>query len=616
MYVFVGRNSIYRLLMAVLAIVLILSTGLAVAQENQEKTISEIKITGNDHVSTDSVLAAITLKPGATFSELTVQQAKQAIESMGYFQPGVTVGTETLDSGVRLVFNVVENPMVKEISISGNTVIPTEKLQSLMRTSVGSVLNTNTLLQQDVKAIEAFYEKEGYAAYVTEEIGIDPQTGVLKIPIMEIRIESIKVTGNRKTKSDVVLREMQQKPGDVYNLRALSADIQRIYDLNIFELEGAIPYKTEPGSDIGKVNIVIPVKEKQTGAVTLGLGYSSKQGLVGQAKVSEDNFRGRAQKANVLWEQSGERGASYEVGFFEPWLDSHQTSLGVNLYNKLIFRFSSNVFGGTTSSANDYDERRKGGSITIGRPLSRINRGFLTFRSESVDTSIIETVFDPDLFNLNQSATIISGTGRFSSDTRDSQIDTYAGGYNSLAMEVGNADFQRQNLSSVVEDLKGTFVKYSLDGRRYFSKGGPRKELNEQRPRVAVRLMAGSLTGEVPFFEQYFIGGAESLRGFKEDRFWGRSMLLASGEYRFPLAKSLTGVGFVDYGDAWGAPEEYRLKPGGADLIDNFDQHGSFSGNLGYGVGIRVQTPLGPLRLDYGFSNEGSRAHFSIGQAF
>jgi outer membrane protein insertion porin family len=156
------------------------------------------------------------------------------------------------------------------------------------------------------------------------------------------------------------------------------------------------------------------------------------------------------------------------------------------------------------------------------------------------------------------------------------------------------------------------FAKYSIDLRRYFSKGGARKEINEHRNVFATRLMAGSLSGSVPFFEQYFVGGAETLRGFKEDRFWGKNMLLASTEYRFPLGSSLTGVVFTDYGDAWGAPADYLIIPD----LDNYTQHESFKGNLGYGVGIRVQTPIGPLRLDYGFSNEGSRAHFSIGQVF
>ena len=616
MFLTVGSNNMCKRLVPLLAAVLLVS-GMAVAQERQ---IAEINILGNEHVSTEAILAAVALKPGMPFAESTIEQAKQSIESMGYFQPGVTVGTESTDAGAKVVFNVVENPVVKKVDITGNTVIETEKLLSLLRTSVGSVLNTNTFLQQDVKAVEAYYEEQGYVALVTEEIGIDPQTGVLKIPIMEIRIEDIQVTGNRKTKPYVILREMQQKPGDIYNLKTLAGDIQRIYDLDIFELEGAVPYKTEPGSDLGKVNVIIPVKERRTGQISLGLGYSSKQKIVGQAKLSEDNFRGRAQRVNLLWEQSGSRGSGYEVGFFEPWLDSSHTSLGLNVYNKLIFRFSSNVFGTSTGTVNDYDERRKGGSLTIGRPFGRTNRGFLTLRTESVDTRIEDATLLTSLFNLNQDANITSGTTRFTNETRDSQIDPYTGAYNSFAVELGKASFEKQDLALVAQSIDGTFAKYSIDVRRYFSKGGPRRELDEQRPRLAVRLMAGSLSGEVPFFEQYFVGGAETLRGFREDRFWGRNMFLASAEYRFPLAKSLTGVAFVDYGDAWGGPEEYRKRavpPADiTDLIDGFPQHESFSANVGYGIGIRVRTPIGPLRLDYGFSTEGSRAHFSIGHVF
>lgn len=635
-------NTRVRRLTAVLMIALLISGTMAAVA--QERTIAEIKIAGNSRVSTDAVLAAIALKPGMPFTEQAAQQAKQAIESMGYFQPGVVVGTETTDAGIAVVFTVVENPVVKQINITGNTVIETEKLLALMRTSVGTVLNTETLLQQDIRAIEGYYEEMGYAAYVTEEIGIEPETGILKIPIMEIRINSIQVTGNKKTKDVVILREMQQKPGDVYNLRLLHNDIQRIYDLNIFELEGASPYRTEPGEDLGKVDIIIPVKERQTGAITLGLGYSSKQKLVGQARVTEENFRGRGERVNLLWEQSGNRGSSYEVGFFEPWLDNKNTSLGLNVYNKLIFRFTSNVFGTSASSANDYDERRKGGSITLGRPLSDVNRGFLTFRTESVDTRIRDVALIGSLFNLNQDANITSGTARFTNDTRDSQIDPFLGGHNSLALEVGQTDFTLQGLDPdrATSSIDGTFVKYSIDARRYFSKGGRRTELTEQRPRLALRFMGGSVSGDVPFFEQYFVGGAETLRGYKDDRFWGRSMLLASAEYRVPVSKGLTGVAFIDYGDAWGSPEEYRkrlvdepvLDPGTGepvldpdtgdpittpvvqDLIRDFTQHDSFSGNLGYGLGIRVQTPIGPLRLDYGFSKEGSRAHFSIGHVF
>ncbi len=622
-------NSIRRRLVALALIIVLIVPSVAIAQDAKEQPIVDIKITGNDHVSSEAIMAALSLKPGMNFSEASIQQAKQSIESMGYFQPGVTVGTESVAGGIRAIFNVVENPVVKAVNITGNTVAPTEKLLSLMRTSVGSVLNTDTLLQKDVRAIEGYYEEQGYIAYVTEDIGIDPKTGALNIPINEVKIENVKITGNKKTKSDVVLREMRQRAGDVYNVKTLHADLQRIYDLDIFELESASSYKTEPGSDLGKVNVIIPVKEKKTGEVSVGLGYSSKNKLVGQAKLSENNFRGRAEKVNLLWEQSGTRGSSYEAGFYEPWLDKKNTSLGVNLYNKLIYRFSSSqALGGgvgfNTGNASNYDERRKGGSLTLSRPLGLLNRGFLTFRAEGVDSGVADVVSTNVPFNLKQAASVNSGTTRFTNDSRDSQLDPFVGGYNSGALEFGGVGFTKKNINLSEQKVSNPFAKYSIDVRRYISKGGPRKDFNEKRKRIAVRVMGGAISGLVPFSEQYFVGGAESLRGYKEDRFWGKYMLLASAEYRMPLAPSLTGVAFVDYGDAWGAPIEYRKvvgtdasgNPALTDLIEQFTQHESFQGNVGYGFGIRVNTPLGPLRLDYGFGKEGSRAHFSIGQVF
>lgn len=646
-------NSIQRRLLALLLTFILVVPTVAIAQEKQ---IVDIKITGNDHVSSEAIIAAMNLKAGTEFSEAVMQQAKQSIESMGYFQPGVTVGTESVEGGVRAIFNVVENPIIKQISITGNTVVPTEKLQSLLRTSVGNVLNTETLLQKDVPAIEGYYEELGYIAYVTEDIGVEPKTGILKIPVMEVRIENIKVTGTKKTKDYVLLREMKQKPGDVYNIKTLHSDLQRIYDLDVFEIESASSFKTESGSDLGKVNVIIPVKEKKTGEVSVGLGYSSKQKIVGQAKMSENNFRGRAEKVNLLWEQSGIRGSSYEAGFFEPWLDHKNTSLSVNLYNKLIYRFSANNSlnaGLSTTSASNSFERRKGGSVSISRPFSLINRGFLTMRSESVNSGALDGVLLSTQANLGQNANINSGSFRFTNDSKDSQLDPFMGGYNSSALELGTTrytDSTWNDTNMLSNKIDGTFAKYSIDLRKYLSKGGQRKDFNEKRKRIAIRLMGGTLTGNTPFSEQFFVGGAESLRGYKEDRFWGKYMMLASAEYRMPLAPSLTGVAFMDYGDAWGAPLEYRVtpqlqsvpdptvanpeqtkqvfKPGldGTPLLQpliatsatdqSYVQHSNFSPSIGYGVGIRVNTPLGPLRLDYGFGKEGSRAHFSIGHVF
>jgi outer membrane protein insertion porin family len=182
--------------------------------------------------------------------------------------------------------------------------------------------------------------------------------------------------------------------------------------------------------------------------------------------------------------------------------------------------------------------------------------------------------------------------------------------YSSYALELGKADFT----SLSTQSGNTFFSKYSADFRKYFSKGGARVDMNDRRRTIAVRLMVGGLTGNVPFFEQYFLGGAETLRGYREDRFWGRNMVLLNTEYRFPVTAGLTGVGFVDVGDAWGAIPDYLTA--GSAFGEDLTQHSGFKASVGYGIGIRVRTPIGPIRLDYGFGNEGSRAHFSLGHAF
>lgn len=629
---FATRGNVISRAVAALLIAMLLVPAMAFAQERQ---ITEVRIVGNEHISTEAVLAVIALSPGTPYTDPAVQAARQAIEKMGYFER-VTVSTENTDGGVRVIFNVIENPVVKDIVITGNTVVTTEKLRSLMRTAVGGVLNLNALGQQDIPAIERYYDEQGYIAYVTENYGIDKE-GVLTIPILEVRIEDVRVVGNTKTKTFVILREMQQKPGDVFNRRLLFDDLRRIYDLEIFDRESAEGYRLEAGSDLGKVIVTIPVKERKTGEVSVGLGYSSREKLVGQAKLSERNFRGRAETVNLLWEQStgndGNGGSSYELGFFEPWVDAKHTSLGVNVYNKLIYRFSSDFIGTTSdTTSGGYAERRKGGSATLSRPLDRLSRGFLTARSESVSSNIGTSSV------LASSGNVTSGTLRYTRSSRDSEVEPLTGSYSSYSAEIGNADFDHfdrfitvpvinpapgqpvtQQIPAFVREAS-IFTKYSADYRRYFSKGGPRKELNEKRRVLAVRLMGGTLAGNVPFFEQYFVGGAESLRGYREDRFWGNNMFLASVESRIPLGQSLTGVVFLDAGDAWGASSEFRdpAASGLGNLLTTLPQHSNFSPRFGYGLGIRVGTPIGPLRLDYGFGSDTprSRAHFSIGHVF
>jgi outer membrane protein insertion porin family len=606
----IGGGAFQRTLSLLLVLLLLIPT-IAFAQE---KPVTEIKIAGNTHISSDAILAVISpyLKVGSVYSETAVQAARTAIRNMGYFSDEPTTSIEVSATGVKITFNVIENPVVKQIKITGNTKMSTAKLLSLMRTQVGLVYNENTI-SKDADAIQKLYSNAGYLAQVTENLGID-SNGVVTVPIMEIRIEAIRITGLKKTKSIVVLREMELKPGDVFNRITMAQDITHVYDLDIFDREVTDPYTLESGSSFDKIIIVIPLKEKKTGEVTVGVGYSATDKLTGRAQLSQNNFRGMAETVNLLWTESIVGGPGFDIGFFEPWLDKKHTSLGLDLYDKNIYRFSSSILADTS---NNYDERREGGSATLGRPLSRQTRGFFTFRAESVRTGLLNTsgnlitptTGDPLIADGN----VVSGTFRLTNDKRDSTLEPFNGTYSSVSVETGDAD--STELGTTIHE-NGTFTKYSFDVRSYLSKGGLRKTPSERRKVIALRLMAGSLTGPVPFFEQYFMGGAETLRGYREDRFWGTNMFLSSIEYRHPMAPSLTGVLFVDCGDAWGAPLQYRENTQQQPVLSDLTQHANFQPTLGYGLGIRVITPIGPLRLDYGFGNEGSRAHFSIGHVF
>ena len=585
----------------------------AFAQEPQK--VVQIAVSGNQNINADTILNAVSLKPGDEYTEQAADRDRASIMSLGLFI-AVTVHKEEVPGGVKITYEVTENPKITEIKIVGSEPVPASKILEIMKTKPGHVLNTTTL-NQDIEAIETYYKDEGYVGYV---ISAEPDinTGTLVISIVVNTVESIEITGNKKTKAYVFLREMKTKPGSVFNVKVLNQDITRIYNLDI--LEDIKPYQVQTGSEIGRIKIIIPVVEKKTGQVSVGVAYSSRQRLVGQARLSETNFRGRAQGLNILWEQATVSAVggptSYEVGFYEPWLDSRHTSLSVSGYNKLLYRFSQGVFG-TTAFANDqtYTERHKGGDLTLSRPISDAIRVYVGARTESVDTNPALLSLTGDLAKIAQKGSVTVGSLRAVRNTRDIDLDPSCGGYEGIAVEFGSTDAVRfvQNAAapSGFDEVpfEGTFTKFSVDLRRYFSKGGRKTSPEDRRTTLAVRIRAGTASGRVPFFEQFFVGGSESLRGYREDRFWGNSMFLASVELRYPMAQGITLVApFVDYGGAWNGNPDF--------FIGELSQDPKFVGHYGVGIGMRVTTPIGHIRLDYGVGSEGGRTHFSMGQAF
>ena len=585
-------------------------------QEPTPPKIIEINVVGNKNINRESILAAAGLKVGDPITQASLDEAKRRLlmtQNFGARHPedpdgGVRITADVGPDGAKVTIEVDENDKVRGINITGTGPIPVAEIRALMQTKEGMILNTGWLIA-DTERISKYYQDKGYQPYFGE-VNVD-DNGIVTIPVGVAKVNKIRITGLKKTKEYVVLREMQLKPGDYYNLNVFKRDIQRIYNTDLFE-DLSTSLSTQ---ELGKVDVTLSITEKRTGTFVVGVGYSSRQELVGHAQLGENNFLGRGQQVNLMWETGGVANRnSVEVGFTEPWLDRRNTSLSVNLYDKTVYRFGRSIGsiggGSSLSDESDYYETHTGGSVTISRPFRETYRGYVGLRYDNVKVPLLDLSAEDAA--ILQSGPLTVMNLRVTHNTRDLDIEPATGGYETVSGDIGRADLKpvaRVNGEPVGVVGSVTFQKLQADLRRYVSPAGPRKTPKDRRNTIALRLALGVANGTLPFSEQYFVGGAETLRGYQEDRFWGSQMLLGSAEFRSPLANALTGVVFADVGDAWGG--KYTDV-----AIQGFRQHNSFRPSVGFGFGLRVVTPIGPIRIDQGFGSEGARTHFSIGHVF
>jgi len=613
--------------------------GSAFAQEG--RLINKVTVLGTKYTNADAVTLAASnarVRVGAPFSVKALEDAKTAIQNTGFYAGISYRFEETPDRLIQVVFTVAENPMVDVISFTGNHAIKSEDLLKIMESKPGRILNNKTL-SADVLKIPKHYQAQGLRALVVvEEVSIDPKTRTLTIPILETVVESVDVQGAIKTQKNVVLRELQTKPGRPYNDNLLREDLSRLMRLGIF---ADVNTSAEPGSDLDKTKITLAVQEQRTGQVGVSVGYSARQRLIGTVNLNEQNFRGRGEGLDLQWSIAGGISRnSYELGFTEPWLDKNNTSAGINLYDRFAFRFNRILSANFTNdlNSNQYYEERRGGGINISRPLTRdrFTRAFAGIRVEGVNANNLQQNYDAlsdtDIQNLRgslvQNGNIHAISLGITANPVDNAQDPAKGYLFAPSVELGQSNFRYEkprlnpNFGQAGEPRllienraqNGPFAKYTLDMRRYVSLSGERKKdnLRESKKVWASRLQLGAATGNIAFSEQFFMGGPDNLRGFFDDRFWGNRSLLFSNELRIPTGKDgqLGFVLFSDVGDAWGATDVNM------ENIPGFGQHKNFKPRTSFGAGLRIKTPVGPVRLDVGFGDGSPRTHFSIGQAF
>ncbi len=581
------RHFGHLLLSAVIALVFVLgSAAPSHAADLTGKKVTAVSVSGNLSVPESDIMAVVKLKPGDTLSADKVQQDLRAIYELGSFFDVVSNFTE-VPEGVKVVYTVMENPALKDIVIKGNTKVSADKIKSMLTVSSGKVLNTK-VLGDNARKIESYYHDQGYVLARVSDVAMTPG-GVLTITINEGMLEGITVKGNEKTKTYVITREMKVKPGEAFNAKDARRSMQKVYNLGYFE---DVNMKLNPGKEPNSVILETNVIEQKTGVFTIGGGYSQGDGLVGIIELGDNNFRGTGDKAKIHWEFGGkaDTGNNYEFSYTRPWLDSKQTSLSVSFYN-MTNEYSD--YGGTGFNYNQirstYDRNRRGWDLTLGRPQGEYVFNYITLKnrrdthvkyvSGAIDYSnppADYTNYLQDNFGLTRSVTLARVF-----DSRDNVFNPTEGSRFSLS-----AEFAGKGLGG---DF--SFNKYTIEDRNYFKVGHSQV--------IAVRLTAGYADGHMPDSGKFYVGGSETLRGYNDEQFKGDKMLAATAEYRFPIVKKVEGVVFGDVGNAWDG-EGYKL----TDLKTSI------------GVGVRLTTPLGPVRLDYARSKDGGKAHFSFGGQF
>ena len=524
----------------------------------------------------------LALRKGDAFNVDYVKHDINVVGSLGIYSEITPQITETPE-GIALTYAAKVNPVVHKVTIEGNTLFDDAQLRKYLGIEPNMVLNM-AMLSERIAKVNDLYNQEGYMLARIQDVNLLPD-GELKIKIIEGHIENIEIKGNTKTKDRVIRRELRVKEGDVFNKNTARRSVERVYNTGYFE---DVNIKLAPGSDQDKINIEIDVIEQKTGTITVGAGYSESDGMIGIVELGETNFRGTGDKVNSHWEFGGnsDSNKNYVFSYTRPWLDDKGTSLGFSLFDR---KYEYDDYDSNGSTISTYDRTVKGYSLTLGRVTSEYTTNYFTWESK-------DTVYDGYVSGLNYNdypEYMDKNFGRTNSltwsrvfDNRDNVFDPSRGHRFSHTLQwAGNG-------------LGGDFdyFKYTIENRLY-------KKVGHSHV-LALRLMAGIASGDLPYNDLFLLGGPNNLRGYEDDQFRGDKMYAATLEYRFPVMNKVQGALFTDVGSTWG----------GTDNVPWYQEDKSLQASVG--AGLRITTPIGPVRLDYAVGTEGGKFHFSFGGKF
>jgi len=485
---------------------------------------------------------------------------------------------------------------------------------------VGDVF-TPAGVTRDLDVVGDFYGAKGYIDVSTSSRHLnllripntDRGTMDLEFQIDEgqpSRIEKIEIKGNIRTQDKVIRRELAVAPGELFDMVRVKLSKQRLEGLGYF---GSVETRPEPTEVPTQRNLIVDVDEKTTGHVSLGAGFSSVDSLVGIAEYNEGNFqapwfRGGGQKLR-LRATVGTQRQDYELTFIEPWFLGRKLQVSLDLfYHEFDFLSPNDI----------YNETRAGAKVGVERALgSDFLRGGLSYTLENVGIQLASGAYPllgnvpTDIYEALGHHTLSTMGGSLAYDTRNS-------------VQLPNKGQRTELIGALTGGPLGgsySFYKVELHSAHYFRGLLPGHVL-ELGARVGVVDGFGQ-SQDVPFFERYYLGGLYSLRGFKfhyisprqvpnipdNEPIGGDTYWFGTAEYSIPIFEQERGVGvrfalFYDIGSVGANPYNLNF----SNLSDN------------WGIGLRLNLPIGPLRLDYGipirhdqYNSSSGKFQFGVG---
>jgi len=505
-----------------------------------------------------------------------------------------------------IVFKIDEGKQYKvgNVEFSGQTVFQTEELLDGLQLYQSEVYSENKL-RMDISGIQSEYFDKGYiSSSVKADTVLNPETGHVDVAYsinegQVAYVDKVNISGNNRTKDIIIRREMRLFPGDRYNGEKLKRSRERLYNLGYFE-EVSFDTKDEPTTLPDKYDLDIFVKESKTGEFSFGAGYSSVDKFIGFVDLTQRNFdlfnfpgfTGAGQKMRLRMEFGSER-KDYELSFVEPWFLGYPLSTGFSIYSR-------------TRDWDKYDEKRVGGTLFVGKELGEYWRMKTIYRYEGVRIDDVVDDASSDIKAEEGKNMISSLTQQVIHDTRDNIFNPRTGWYNLVAVEYAGGFLGGDK----------DFIRYETTDSKYFPIGEEFAVL-ELKGRFGI-IEAFDDSHTVPIYERFYAGGSNTIRGYKErrvgpegefgDPIGGRIRALGNAELTFKLTRNLKWAFFYDIGNVW--ENHNQIDFDGLKLKSSI------------GTGIRVKTPLGPIRLDYGYAlnpREGEsrgRFHFAMSREF